>query len=272
VHCLVLEFWSTDVLKKYLPLILLACSMLVSTPGLAQLSDSEAMNMAGLQRSLGQRMAKDYLMIGADVRVDTAQRQLQETVQRFDASHKALSEYAPNAEIKAALAQVGATWANYRQQVEAKPDPAKAAQVLANAETLLQQTQAVTDAMAKHLGEMGATVNRSGWARVQTQRIAMLYMAKSWNVQSPDLDAKLDTAVNDFETILKELEARGTPNDEIANAQRRARAHWGFTLKGIDLHAKQDFVPTVITVSTDSLFRQLNELTRLYAGLKARES
>ena len=64
----------------------------------------------------------------------------------------------------------------------------------------------------------------------------MLYMAKSWHVQAPDLDAKLDKAVSDFETILKELEARGTPNEEIANAQRRARAHWGFTLKGIDLH------------------------------------
>jgi hypothetical protein len=31
------------------------------------------------------------------------------------------------------------------------------------------------------------------------------------------------------------------------------------------------FAVTVITVSTDSLFRQLNELTRLYAGLQADE-
>ncbi|MGG2398557.1 type IV pili methyl-accepting chemotaxis transducer N-terminal domain-containing protein [Pseudomonas sp. SH1-B] len=259
-------------LKKYLTFILLACTALVSVPSLAQLTDSEAMNMAGLQRSLGQRMAKNYLMLGSDVRVDMAQRQLQETIQRFDASHKALSEYAPNAEIKAALAQVGATWATYRQQVEAKPDQTGAVRVLAASEQLLQQTQTVTDLLAKHVGAMGATVNRSGWARVQTQRIAMLYMAKSWHVQVPDLDAKLDKSVSDFETILKELEGAGTPNEEIAAAQRRARAHWGFTLKGIDLHAEQDFVPTVITVSTDSLFRQLNELTRLYAGLKAKEA
>ncbi|MGK4343352.1 hypothetical protein ACSMFT_19680 [Ectopseudomonas oleovorans] len=74
--------------------------------------------------------------------------------------------------------------------------------------------------------------------------------------------------MSDFETILKELEVRGTPNEEIANTQRRARAHWGFTLKGIDLHNTQSSVPTV---SADSLFRQLNELTRLYAGLQADE-
>ena len=90
-------------LKKYLILLALGFSALVHAPAWAQTTDSEAMNMAGLQRSLTQRMAKNYLMIGADVRVDAAQRQLQETIQRFDASHKALTAYAPNAEIKAAL-------------------------------------------------------------------------------------------------------------------------------------------------------------------------
>jgi hypothetical protein len=272
VHSLVLEFWSTDVLKKYLTLLLLACTALVSVPSLAQLSDSEAMNMTGLQRSLTQRMAKNYLMLGADVRVDAAQRQLQETIERFDASHKALTAYAPTAEIKAALARIDGTWASYRQQLEAKPEQARAAQMLATSEELLQQTQTVSDLMGKHLGAMGASVHRTGWARVQTQRIAMLYMAKSWQVQAPDLDAKLDKAVSDFETILKELEARGAPSEEIAATQRRVRANWGFTLKGIDLHASQGFVGTAITISTDSLFRHLNELTRLYAGLQAKEA
>lgn len=176
------------------------------------------MNMAGLQRSLSQRMVKNYLMLGADVRVDAAQRQLQETVEHFDASQKALAGYAPTAEIKAALAKVDATWAVHRQQVEAKPE-------------------------CSTWPSPGVCLRRA-------------------------LDAKLDKAVSDFETILKELEARGTPNEEIADTQRRARAHWGFTLKGIDLHNTQSSVPTV---SADSLFRQLNELTRLYAGLQADE-
>ena len=35
VYYLVLEFWSIDVLKKYLSIFLLACSTLVSMPSLA---------------------------------------------------------------------------------------------------------------------------------------------------------------------------------------------------------------------------------------------
>lgn len=255
-------------LKKSLSALLIVCATLLSVPASAQLSAGEAMNMTGLQRSLVQRMTKNYLMIGADVRVDVASRQLQETVSQFDNAYKALSEYAPTAESKAKLKEIGQNWSTFQAQVTATPSQADAVNVLAKSEVLLKQSQELTDLIAAQAGTMGGLVNRSGWARVQSQRIAMLYMAKAWHVQAPDLDAKLDTAVSDFESIMKELEARGTPNAEIATAMRRARANWAFTLKGIDLHASSEFVPTSITVSTDSLFRHMNELTRLYAGLQ----
>lgn len=255
-------------LKKSLSALLILAALLVSAPATAQLSAGEAMNMTGLQRSLVQRMTKNYLMIGADVRIDAATRQLQESVNQFDAAYKALSDSASTAEVKAKLGEIGQIWTPFKQQVTAQPDKAQAVAMLANSERLLQESQALTDLMAAQAGSMGKVVNRSGWARVQSQRIAMLYMAKTWQVQAPDLDTKLDTAVADFDGILKELEASPAPNEQIATSLRRVRANWAFTLKGIDLHASNAFVPTSITVSTDSLFRHMNELTRLYAGLQ----
>lgn len=255
-------------LKKSLSALLILAALLLSAPAAAQLTVGEAMNMTGLQRSLVQRMTKNYLMIGADVRVEAATRQLQESVTQFDAAYKALSDYASTAEMRAKLNEIGQIWTPFKQQVSAQPEQAQAAAMLANSERLLQESQALTDLMAAQAGSMGKVVNRSGWARVQSQRIAMLYMAKTWQVQAPDLDAKLDTAVADFDGILKELEANPAPNEQIATALRRVRANWAFTLKGIDLHAANAFVPTSITVSTDSLFRHMNELTRLYAGLQ----
>ncbi|MDD0845110.1 type IV pili methyl-accepting chemotaxis transducer N-terminal domain-containing protein [Pseudomonas sp. Gutcm_11s] len=254
--------------KNCLSALLMITALVLSGPASAQLSAGEAMNMTGLQRSLVQRMAKNYLMIGADVRVDSASRQLQESVTQFDNAYQALSAYAPTPEIKSKLAEVGQTWETFRPQVTAKPDQAQAAAMLANSESLLKQSQELTDLMAAQVGAMGNVVNRSGWARVQSQRIAMLYMAKAWQVQAPDLDSKLDTAVADFDGILKEFEAKPAANEQIATSLRRVRANWAFTLKGIDLHATSAFVPTSITVSTDSLFRHMNELTRLYAGLQ----
>lgn len=255
-------------LKKSLSALLVLAALLFSVPAAAQLAVGEAMNMTGLQRSLVQRMTKNYLMIGADVRVDTAARQLQESVTQFDTAYKTLSSYATTPEMKSKLGEIGEIWTPFKQQVTAKPDQAQAAVMLANSERLLQESQALTDLMAAQVGSMGKVVNRSGWARVQSQRIAMLYMAKAWQVQAPDLDSKLDKAVADFDGILKELEATPAQNEQIATSLRRVRANWAFTLKGIDLHASNAFVPTSITVSTDSLFRHMNELTRLYAGLQ----
>ncbi len=254
--------------KNCMSALLMITALALSGPAAAQLSPGEAMNMTGLQRSLVQRMTKNYLMIGADVRVDTASRQLEESVAQFDNAYQALNEYAPTPESKAKLAEIGQTWTTFRQQVTAQPDQAQAAAMLANSERLLKESQELTDMMANHVGAMGGVVNRSGWARVQSQRIAMLYMAKAWQVQAPDLDAKLDTAVADFDSILKELEANPAPNEQVATSLRRVRANWAFNLKGIALPATSAFVPTSITVSTDSLFRHMNELTRLYAGLQ----
>lgn len=255
-------------LKKSLSALLILATLLISAPAAAQLTTGEAMNMTGLQRSLVQRMTKNYLMIGADVRVEAATRQLQESVTQFDTAYKALSDNATTPEMKAKLGEIGQIWTPFKQQVTAQPEQIQAAAMLANSERLLQESQALTDLMAAQAGSMGKVVNRSGWARVQSQRIAMLYMAKTWQVQAPDLDSKLDTAVADFDGILKELEASPAPNEQIATSLRRVRANWAFTLKGIDLHASNAFVPTSITVSTDSLFRHMNELTRLYAGLQ----
>lgn len=257
-------------LKNYLCALLMLATSLVSLPGWAQLTPAEAMNMAGLQRSLGQRLAKNYLMIGSDVRTDVATAQMQETLTQFDKSHAALTEFAPTPELRAALVKVGETWLVYRPQITAVPTKEQAVAMLATSEIMLEQCQAVTDLMAKQAGATGDIVNRSGWERVMSQRIAMLYLAEAWAVPAPDLAPRLNKSVADFERILKELEASGTPNDEIAASLRKARAQWAFTLKGIDLQASKNFVPTVIVTSTDSLFRQMNELTRLYAGLPAK--
>ena len=92
----------------------LACALLCP-PATAAIDDAEAMNLSGMQRMLSQRIAKSYLMIGAEVRSDQALQQLDQSVARFESNYQALVEYAPSAEIHAALAQVGQSWQHYRE-------------------------------------------------------------------------------------------------------------------------------------------------------------
>ncbi|WP_462379662.1 type IV pili methyl-accepting chemotaxis transducer N-terminal domain-containing protein [Pseudomonas sp. Marseille-QA0892] len=230
----------------------------------ADMAPLEAMNMAGLQRTLGQILAKDYMMIGSDVKADVATRQRQETLALFEDHHRKLVAYAPNDAIRAALNEVGTTWQTYRGQVMGAPTKTGAVQVFTTAETLVKQCQHVTDLFEQHNGDAAShSINRSGWNRVLTQRIALLYIARAWGVQAP-LDDAFDASVKEFGGILAELQAEGAPNDAIAKSLRKTEARWMFVSEAF---SAKEFMPNIVAVNADSLFRQLNELTRLYAGL-----
>jgi hypothetical protein len=231
----------------------------------AEMAPLEAMNMAGLQRTLGQILAKDYMMIGSDVKTDIATKQRQDTLALFEDHHQKLMAYAPNDEVRTAMAVVDATWSEYRKVVAATPDKSQAVKVFSMAETLVNQCQHVTDVLEKHNGDAAShAINRSGWNRVLTQRIALLYMARVWAVPVPKLDETFDASVKEFGSILGELRAAGAPNDAIAQSLRKTEARWTFVSQAF---ASDEFMPTIVAINADSLFRQLNELTRLYAGL-----
>jgi len=245
---------------------LLLASSLLSLSCWAQMAPLEVMNMAGLQRSLGQIMAKDYLMIGSDVRVEEASKQRADSIALFEDHHATLKEQAPDDATRAALAEVERVWNEYRPLVAATPDKAQAPAVLAKAEELVKQCQQVTDLFEQHNGDAAShAINRSGWNRVLTQRTAMFYMARAWGVDSPGLDESFEASVKEFSLIMQELQAAGAPNAEIADALRKTDARWQFASKAF---ASKEFVPTIVAVNAESLFRQLNEMTRLYAGIR----
>lgn len=251
-------------IKKTLRALLLG-SGLLSAFCWADSVPLETMNMAGLQRTLGQIAAKDYLMIGSGVKVAEATQQRADSVALFEDHHEQLKAAAPNDAIRAELKKIETTWTEYRTLVLAVPDKAQAPAVLAKAETLVQQTQHLTDLFEQHNGdEASHSINRSGWNRVLTQRTAMFYMARAWGVQDAALDAEFEASVAEFGVVMDELQAAGAPNPQIADALRKTDARWKFASKAF---ASPEFVPTIVAVNAESMFRQLNEMTRLYAGL-----
>ena len=63
-----------------------------SLPCQAGISDAEAVNRAGMQRMLSQRIAKTYLMIGTDTRVDLAASQLDNSIANVEENAQWLDE------------------------------------------------------------------------------------------------------------------------------------------------------------------------------------
>ena len=261
-------------MRKLIYRSLLALSLgLSSLPCWAAISDAEAMNLSGMQRMLSQRIAKSYLMVGAQVRSEQAIEQLDQSVARFESNFIALSDYAPSDSIAGALGQVERTWQNYRELALSRPAREHAVRLLQLSDQLLAKSEALVSLIEAHTGSASARlVNRSGRQRMLSQRIAKLYLALSWNLPLEGLEQQLQQATSEFEAAQQELLAAEQNTPQIAAALKKVEAQWRFARAGFSLSADAHYVPTVIATTTETLLRQMNEVTSAYEQVMQEKS
>ena len=252
--------------RLIIPLVLL-CSLLSPTAW-ATINAAEAINLSGMQRMLSQRIAKSYLMLGAEIRPDLAEQQLDQSIAKFESNYLALSEYAPTPEIRNALQEAGTTWQRYRELALSRPDKQQALLVLELSDQLLAQSERVVQLLERHSGGRSAVlVNRSGRQRMLSQRIAKLYLAISWHLPIEGLQQSFEQAVGEFEMALHELQQASQNTAQISKGLTQAEAQWRFTRAGFNLAGDSRYVPTVIATTTETLLWQMNELTNQYEGV-----
>jgi len=113
---------------------------------------AKAINLAGRQRMLTQKMSKEFMLVSIGHDVSKNKRDLGKTIALFDNTLNGLIDGdansgmagAPNAEIKGQLEKVKGMWLEFRKHVEAEPSAeAKAAVAAQNLPLLKEMNKAV---------------------------------------------------------------------------------------------------------------------------------
>jgi len=231
-----------------------------------QITLSSAINKAGRQRMLSQRMVKSYCQVGQQILVDKSRKQLQDSIALFEAQLLELRQVAPNQETQTAVTKMEALWGPFKGVVSKAPTKEDGKKLIGMSEELLQAAQKTTLLLQDAAGtQAGRMVNIAGRQRMLSQRMAKFYMQKRRGFNSSEVNDGLEQARNEFKGAQQELLDSPQNTPAIRKELELAKMQWVFFENALAQDSAQDptFAVNVAT-SSERILEVMDRVTGLY--------
>ena len=239
-----------------------------STPAQTQpaakssVSSEQMVNLAGRQRMLSQRMAKDYFYAGKKINKGNALKQLKKSLEDFKKTQALLAEEIADEEIKNLIAFVNMSLDEFVAISGETYSVDNGTIILDLSESMLEGSQYVVQALTEGKAS-NEIIDIAGKQRMLSQRIAKYYIAYQAGIKDDNTINQTKEAVKEFDTILKKLIANTTNTIEIKKELAKVNKMWSIVYK-FYLNIEKGGLPIIVFSTTDDITKKMNKIVGLY--------
>ena len=231
-----------------------------------------ALNKAFRQPMLAERITKSFTLIGQNLLTTRSKRHLEDSLKEFDVALKELQATAPTAEIKENYQLLDQLFGEFKELTSKPVNIAVAKEIAEQNEELVwistKGAGLILDYTKSARSELIATASDM---RILTQRIAKLYLFRSWGIRSEVILKDLKKAEEDYRADIAKLKAAPQNTDQIKNELALAETQYLFLKQGIERLNADRTSPTELeymSKACDNILDVMERVTKLYEGVK----
>lgn len=193
----------------------------------APLTTRAAINKAGRQRMLSQRLAKAWIMLGMNIAPERARTIMTDSLTQFEAQLVELRGHVPSQGVRDAQTRLEKEWVNYKSVLAIQPGFGKATTLYEANEALLVAAHRLT--LAHELSTASPAdrlVNIAGRQRMLSQRMAKFWLFELWGVNIRAAWMEFGFAREEFTSGMAQLVISPHNSVEVRAAVEELNREW----------------------------------------------
>ncbi len=228
----------------------------------SSVSSGQMVNLAGRQRMLSQRMAKDYFYAGKNINKGNALKQLKASLADFQKTQILLSSSINDDEIKNLIVFVDMSLDEFISISKEDYTVDNGTIILDLSESMLEGSQYIVQALTEGKAS-NEIIDIAGKQRMLSQRIAKYYIAYQAGIKDDNTITQMKETVKEFDTILKKLLANTTNTIEIKKELAKVNRMWNIVYK-FYLNIEKGGLPKIVFSTTDDITKKMNKIVGMY--------
>ena len=223
--------------------LLAGLALTTALPAHARIAQlGEAIDKAGAQRMLSQRMGKAWLGQLQPELAPRARQVLQDSAARFERQLDDLLAFAPSPEIAGSYRALRSRFGDYRTLLLATPARDQVGELLKRSSEVLGLAHVATTQLQERSNAATARlVNLSGRQRMLSQRLALYFLARQHGARADLVQRETTTASAEFELAMRTLNSAAETTPAVRANLDLAQGQWVFlqSALGHDSHSAQ---------------------------------